>query len=238
MKQFLIDEAEDDVLTALQSLTLEPGKIIQKYVDKIWDVHLKATVFKRVEFLEQKQQFCAGLPDDLKAYVNAQKPRTISAFIHHTLVASKIFPNALNATKMVNRTPQGGKSHQGNKSTSYHKPQGDKKKEKGVYKGSNRLSPKEMVSYHKENICFKCGEKGHSYRACPKKTAKKENPQASMVHTEPMCNQDASRLCYAWGKVCDQDSLILFDPRSTHNFISKELAAKLGIHEHEMGYGC
>ena len=57
-----------------------------------------------------------------------------------------------------------------------------------------------------------------------------------MVHTEPMINQDASRLCYAWGKVRDQDSLILFDPGSTHNFISKELAAKLGIHEHEMGY--
>ena len=51
-----------------------------------------------------------------------------------------------------------------------------------------------------------------------------------------MFNQDASRLCYAWGKVRDQDSLILFDPGSTHNFISKELATKLGIHEHEMGY--
>ena len=236
MKQFLTDEAEDNVLTAWRSLTLEPGKTIQKYVDKFWDAHLKAIVFKRIEFAEQKQQFCAGLPEDLKAYVNAEKPRTISAFIHHTLVASKIFPNALNATKNVNRMPQGDKSHQGNKKTSYHKPQGDKKKDKGVNKGSNRLTPEEMESYRKENKCFKCGQKGHSYRTCPKRTAKKDNLQASMVHTKPMCNQDASRLCYAWGKVRDQDSLILFDPGSTHNFISKELAAKLGIHEHEMGY--
>ena len=129
----------------------------------------KLRVFKRIEFAEQKQQFCAGLPKDLKAYVNAQKPRTISAFIHHTLVASKIFPNALNATKNVNRAPQGDKSHQGNKQISYHKPQGDKKKDKGFYKGSNRLTPEEMESYRKENKCFKCGEKGHSYRACPKK---------------------------------------------------------------------
>ena len=65
---------------------------------------------------------------------------------------------------------------------------------------------------------------------------KKDNLQASMVHTEPMCNKDALHLCYAWGKVRDQDSLILFDPGSTHNFISKELTAKLCIHEHEMGY--
>ena len=236
MKQFLTDEAEDDVLIAWQSLTLEPGESIQKYVDKFWDAHLKATVFKRIEFAEQKQQFCARLPKDLKAYVNAQKPRTISAFIHHTLVASKIFPNALNATKNVNRTPQGDRSHQGNKQTSYHKPQGDKKKDKGIYKGSNHLTSEEMERYCKENKCFKCGEKGHSYHTCPKRTAKKDNLQASMVHTEPMFNQDASRLCYAWGKVRDQDSLILFDPGSTHNFISKELAAKLGIHEHEMGY--
>ena len=114
---------------------------IQKYVDKFWDAHLKATVFKRIEFAKQNQQFCAGLLEDLKAYVNAQKPRTISTFIHHTLVASKIFPNALNATKNVNRMLQGDKSHQGNKQTSYHKPQEDKKKDKGFYKGSNCLTP-------------------------------------------------------------------------------------------------
>ena len=93
-----------------------------------------------------------------------------------------------------------------------------------------------MESYRKENKCFKCGEKGHSYRTFPKRSAKKENLQASMAHTKPMFSQDASRLCYAWRKVRDQDSLILFDPGSTHNLISKELAAKLGIHEHEMGY--
>lgn len=59
-----------------------------------------------------------------------------------------------------------------------------------------------------------------------------------MVHTKPMLDEDKdmSCLCYAWGKVRDQDSLILFNPGSTHNFISKELAARLGIHEHEMGY--
>ena len=37
------------------------------------------------------------------------------------------------------------------------------------------------------------------------------------------------------GKVRDHDALILFDPSSTHNFISTELATKLGIHDCEMG---
>ena len=44
-----------------------------------------------------------------------------------------------------------------------------------------------------------------------------------------------SPLSYAWGKVREHDAFILFDPGSTHNFISIELATKLGIHAHEMG---
>ena len=232
MMQFLTDEAEDDVLTAWRSLKLEQGETVQKYVDKFWDAHLKATVFKRIEFSEQKQQFCVGLPDDMKAYVNAQKPKTISGIIHHTLVASKIFSST---TKSANQSTQGEKSQSG-KPSFFNKGQSDKKKDKGAYRGSNCLSPEEMERYRKENKCFTCGEKGHSYRACPKKTAKKDNPQAAMVLTEDMHDQEQSRLCYAWGKVRDMDSLILFDPGSTHNFISTELAAKLGINEHEMGY--
>jgi len=42
-------------------------------------------------------------------------------------------------------------------------------------------------------------------------------------------------LSYAWGKVREHDALILFDPGSTHNFISVDLATKLGIHDFEMG---
>ena len=80
MKQVLTNDAEDNVLSAWQSLTLEPNETIQKYVDKFWDAHLKATIFKTIEFAEQKQQFCTGLLDDLKAYVNAQKPRDYLGF--------------------------------------------------------------------------------------------------------------------------------------------------------------
>ena len=45
---------------------------------------------------------------------------------------------------------------------------------------------------------------------------------------------DPSRqLCFAWGKIRDQKSLILFDPGSAHNFISMELAQNLGIRTKE-----
>ena len=47
-------------------------------------------------------------------------------------------------------------------------------------------------------------------------------------------NQGAS-LCYAWGKVRDQDAFILFDPSSTHNFVLQDMIAKLDIHSLEMG---
>ncbi|MCO5596792.1 hypothetical protein L7F22_050862 [Adiantum nelumboides] len=44
-----------------------------------------------------------------------------------------------------------------------------------------------------------------------------------------------SPVSYAWGKVREHDAFILFDPGSTHNFISLELAAKLGVQDFEMG---
>ncbi|MCO5559736.1 hypothetical protein L7F22_013338 [Adiantum nelumboides] len=55
-----------------------------------------------------------------------------------------------------------------------------------------------------------------------------------MVGDKP--NSDASELCRAWGKVRNQTMLIFFDPSAKANFISPELASKLGIRPEEMGY--
>ena len=65
--------------------------VIKPCILEFWDLHLKATVFKKIDLSEQKQQFCVGLNEDMKAYVNAQKPKTILEVIHHAMVASKIF---------------------------------------------------------------------------------------------------------------------------------------------------
>ncbi|MCO5587568.1 hypothetical protein L7F22_041517 [Adiantum nelumboides] len=65
MKQFLASNAKDKVLTKWRSLKLSPYESIHKYVDKFWDLHLKATIYKKIYFEEQKQQFCVGLPEDM-----------------------------------------------------------------------------------------------------------------------------------------------------------------------------
>ena len=57
MQQFLADSAPNDVQTAWCNLTFEKGETIQKYVDKFWSSHIKATVFKIIHFLKHKQQF-------------------------------------------------------------------------------------------------------------------------------------------------------------------------------------
>ena len=232
MDQFLTDEAKDDVLTAWRSLKLEHGETVQKYVDKFWDAHLKATVFKRIEFPEQKQQLCVGLPDDMKAYVNAQKPKTISGIIHHTLVASKIFSSA---TKSANKFPQGDKPQQGSKPSFYNKSQGEKKKDKGAYKGTNRLSPEEMERYRKEKNVLHVGRKVILIEL----VLKRQQRRTILKHLWFSLSTCMIKKNHAYAmhgdKVRDHDSLILFDPGSIHNFISMELAAKLGIHEHEIG---
>ena len=99
MKQFLTDGVKDKVLTAWRGLKLEKGEPMKKYIDKFWDLHLKACVFEDVGFQEQKQHYCAGLPEDMRTYINAQKPKTIAAVIHHSLLAAKIF--ASSSTKVV-----------------------------------------------------------------------------------------------------------------------------------------
>ncbi|MCO5581986.1 hypothetical protein L7F22_035875 [Adiantum nelumboides] len=235
MKQFLSHGTSNQVLTAWQSLKLEEGESIQSYVEKFWDLHLKVTVYKRSNFSKQKQQFCDGLPEEWREYVNAQRPMIISEVIHHSMIASIIkFQHADKRakSKFVKEKPQEkGRQPQGN---NYNK--GGKPKEKQGYQGKNRLSPEDVERYRKDNQCFKCSEQGHSYRTCPQKHGKKEPPRTAMTTVlKEGGHPQGSPLCYAWGKVREHDSLILFYSGSTHNYISMVLASKLGIHAHEMG---
>jgi len=244
MKQFLSSDAKDRVLTEWRSLKMSPQESTQKYVDRFWDLHLKPTVFTRIDFEEQKQQFCAGLSEEMSEYVNSQRPKTISAVIHHTMVAARIHfqqgggkktykpyeSKEQGEPKGKNSTNQNSSKAQGNNNNNK-----SKVKEKG-YKGKSKLSPEELENYRKDNKCFKCGEKGHVSRNCPKKGERNDPPRATMVEAlkeEGHCK--GAPLPYAWGKVREHDALILFDPGSTHNFISIDLATKLGIKDFEMG---
>ncbi|MCO5596075.1 hypothetical protein L7F22_050133 [Adiantum nelumboides] len=233
MKQFLTEDAKDEVFTAWRELKLEKGESIQQYINKFWDLHLKAIVFKKIDFAEQRQQYCAGLTEDIRAYVNDQKPRTIAEVIHRSKVSMKIFPISKGAPKPFE---QNEKVHGCEQVSKDAKGNGSKgKKDKVPYKGPGKLSHEEMERYKKENRCYKCGETGHISRACPKRQQRKETPQATQILYPTKEAKEASQLCFAWGKVRDMNSLILFDPGSTHNFIFIELAQKLGIQTKEMG---
>ena len=228
MKQFLDSDAEDNVLTAWRSLKFKEGESLQSYIEKFWDTCLKATVYRNINFSEKKQQFCAGLPEDMRVYVQALRPKTIAAVIHYARVAYKIFK-----PKNPSKVDKGKDKDHGSLNV---KPKDKKQASKKPYQGTNRLSQEEMEQYRKEHRCFRCGTTGHTYRECPQRQAKSATPKVSNVMTTSITDsQDANRLCYAWGKIRDQHALILLDPGSTHNIISTELAAKLGIKVGEMG---
>ena len=152
MNQFLTNQAKDNVLMAWQGLKLEKGETIQKYTDKFWDLHLKATVFKKIDFSKKKQQFCASLNEVMKAYVNAQTPKTIAKVIHHAMVASKIFsfskgvPKPGNHQKKTNEKDKAIRDAKflGNKES---RPNGGKTRDHNGYQGQNVLTLEKMEKY-------------------------------------------------------------------------------------------
>ena len=113
--------------------------------------------------------------------MNAQSPKSISAMIHHSIVAAKIFlpvttKAVVQAGEKKERPTQGERPP-----TNANRVKGDKKKDKGLLKDKNFLSLEEMERYCKENQCYKCGEQGHAYRDCSLLMAKNDKPQASKI---------------------------------------------------------
>lgn len=68
-------------------------------------------------------------------------------------------------------------------------------------------------------------------------SAGKKKPSAGLVPDMigDSKEDEASELFRAWGKVRDQTALVFFDSGTRANFISPELASKLGIRAEEMG---
>ena len=102
--------------------------------------------------------------------------------------------------------------------------------------------------------CFECGATGHRFKDCPQRVSKAHNEKGvSTAEEEPKVKKiktsaglipdvigeqvadESTELCRAWGKIRDQEALIFFDPGARANFISPELASRLGIKSEEMG---
>ncbi|MCO5571737.1 hypothetical protein L7F22_025485 [Adiantum nelumboides] len=93
---------------------------------------------KKIDFEEQKQQFCAGLPEDMNEYVNSQRPRSISAVIHHTMVVARInFQQGAkrNLKPMEAKEKQEYKGKNFSQNSSKGNSNNNKAKEKGVFEG-------------------------------------------------------------------------------------------------------
>ncbi|MCO5605998.1 hypothetical protein L7F22_060184 [Adiantum nelumboides] len=101
---------------------------------------------------------------------------------------------------------------------------------------SLKLTPYESI--HKQEYKRKSSSQISSKSNSNNNKAKKRRLsklRASMVEApkeEVHCT--GSPLSYAWEKVREHDAFILFDPGSTHNFISLELVAKLRVQDFEM----
>ena len=67
-----------------------PNESVNAYIAKFWDYYLKATIYQTISLVEQKQQFCANLADEMNEHVNSQRPQSIAVVIHHTIVALQI----------------------------------------------------------------------------------------------------------------------------------------------------
>ena len=134
MKKFLTKHAEDNVMVEWCGLHLKKGEPIKKYIDRFWDLHLKTCIFKDIGFHAQKQQYCAGFPKDMLAYINAQHPKKKASSF---MLAHKIFnpftktiakPNEKDKDKTLVKPPNGKKNGETKK-----------KKKKGPYKGPNKV---------------------------------------------------------------------------------------------------
>ena len=172
LKQFLQEEARDEVLTTWRSSKLLKNNPLQRYVERFWDANLKAMVYKKIDFAEQKQQYYAGLSEEIHEYMQAQRPKTIVVMIHHTRVATKI-------TWKNQGQPQ--KENKPNVTSSNVPISSNAKAKKQsfstLYKDQNKISIEELEAYKKEGKYFRCGKIGHTYKTCPQRRTPKDPPQ-------------------------------------------------------------
>ena len=69
---------------------MTPHESIHKYMERFWAHKLKPNVYKSIDFEEKKEQFLAGLPEEMIECVNSQRIKNISQVLHHTMVASSL----------------------------------------------------------------------------------------------------------------------------------------------------
>ena len=188
---------EDKVLTAWQSLKMMPNESIDKYIEKFWDAHLKATVYQNISWWASKSNsFWLACPTKWMSMCICNSP---SLFIHHALVASQInFNDDIKPSQSKATGEQKGKGVQTQNASKAQTVKKTKNQERG-YKDKARLTLEQMEQYRKENKCYKCGETGHVSCVCPTKKSQNGTPKASTV--EVLKEEGSSKgACLTYGE--------------------------------------
>ncbi|MCO5570133.1 hypothetical protein L7F22_023850 [Adiantum nelumboides] len=261
---WLSDDFEADVMTEWHQLNAASCKNLDDYNRKFWKALLPVTSYRFVPLTEQIEKYCCGLPKGLRKYCTKTKVTTLTQLIEvantgngllkgedcefNTGVkdgsAKKNSAKKYILNEVYRATQEPSKAWKGKATAEPAKGPANKWKKPFP----PRKSGEQRQVLKTENKCFICEQPGHYATNCPQKKRqadsedkedrKGKRPMAGlvpdMVGDKP--NLDASELCRAWGKVRDQTVLIFFDRGAKANFISPELASRLGIRPEEMGY--
>lgn len=101
------------------------------------------------------------------------------------------------------------------------------------------MSSEQLKEYREQRKYFGFGSTEHMKKDCPKVVKKDEVLPSSNAVPDVQGNTQkdvqARYLFKSWGKLQDKNALFLFDPSSTDNFISLEMAQALELHQEQMG---
>ncbi|MCO5602145.1 hypothetical protein L7F22_056273 [Adiantum nelumboides] len=242
-------------MTAWNQLSAINCESLEEYNAKLWDALLPVSSFKVVPLAEQIEKYCCGLPKGIKKYCTKTSVMNMAQLMENAEVADDLIQGKPDEDgfKTRRKEPQGKQfSAKGNVTSRLTVPPFKKKpfagrQRQGFKRHFTGKTIEERKALRDARKCYIC-EEGHFANECPQRNSqnkddksdrkgKKPKPSAGLVPdlVGDKQNVDATELCRAWGKVRDQEVLVFFDPGARANFISPELASKLGIHVEEMG---